>query len=352
LRLNAHDDQNQSRQIVLEGRLGFSRLTGGLLLKSQMFVNSRGDRLISGKPGDSNLIETETLRSQNIASSNGLAVVGAEFSPDGGRIALALLDPQQKKGGMVLTDSNLGGIQPLPAGSRFLRWLGKDEVLLKSGDHLIRHQLVAGDDRIFDSPAGWSGPAVSGNVIPGTDIQYVTSPEGSVFVQNGSQPLQEVLEGTKVTRFGAIANDLSLFGGVDSEKRLWVQHGLDAKPEVIASGVEGILWGPISRRAVVVDANKRSRVYDGRDSSWIDLGTISGAKWSPDEEQLLFVEGEYLSLLVDGRIEKLCSLSRIGQVGKVVISAGGDKAFILGGIGGGLDVWMMALPPRVPSRKK
>ena len=352
LRLNAQDDQKRSRQIVLEGRIGFSRLTGGLLPKSQMFVSPLGDALISGKPGGSTLIETETLRSQNITPSNGLAVVGAEFSPDGARIALTLLDPQQKVSATVLTDSRVGGAQGLPAGTRFLRWLGKDEILLKGADHLIRHPLGAGEDHIFGPPTGWSGPAVSGNVIPGTDIQFLASADGRVGVQRGSQPLQEVLQGTKATRFSAIANDLSLFGGVDVEKRLWVQHGLDAKPEVVASGVEAVLWGPISRRAVVLEANNRSRVYDGRDGSWIDLGRISGAQWSPDEEQLLFVEEGYLSLLVERRIEKVCDLTRIGPVGRAVISAGGDKAFLLAGIGGGLDVWMIALPPRVPPQKK
>ena len=182
----------------------------------------------------------------------------------------------------------------MPPGTQFLRWLGKDEILLKGTDHLIRHPLGAGEDHVFEAPAGWSGPAVGGNVIPGTDIQYLVSAEGRVGVQKGSQPLQEVLQGTKATRFGAIANDLSLFGGVDGEKRLWIQRGLEAKPEVVASGVEEVLWGPISRRAVVLEANNRSRVYDGRDGSWIDLGNISGAQWSPDEEQLLFVgEGTF-----------------------------------------------------------
>ena len=352
LRLNAQDDQKQSRQIVLEGRIGFSRLTGGLLPKSQMFVSSRGDALISGKPGGSTLIETETLRSRNITPSNGLAVVGAEFSPDGARIALNLLDPREKKNAIVLTDNKLGGLQALPAGTQFLRWQGKDEILLKSADHLIRHPLVTGEDHIFDPPADWSGPAVSGSVIPGTDIQYLASADGKVVVQRGSQPPQEVLQGTKATRFGAIANDLSLFGGVDGEKRLWVQHGLDAKPEVVASGVESVMWGPISRRAVVTEANSRSRVYDGRDGSWIDLGRVSGAQWSPDEERLLFAEEGYLSLLVEHRIEKLCDLTRIGPLGGAVITAGGDKAFLLAGIGGGLDVWMMALPPRAPPQKR
>jgi len=352
LRLNAQDDQKRSRQIVLEGRIGFSRLTGGLLLKSQMFVSSRGDALISGKPGDSTLIETETLRSQNIKPSNGLAVVGAEFSPDGAHIALTLLEPQQKKGGTVLVDSKLGGMQPLPAGTQFLRWLGKDEVLLKAADSLIRHPLGAGEDHTLGRPPEWLGPTVGGNMIPGTDIQYLARADGKVGVQKGSQPLQEVLKGTKAIRFGAIADDLSVFGGVDSEKRLWVQRGFDAKPELVDSGVEAVLWGPISHRAVVREANNKSRVYDGRDGSWIELGTISGAEWSSDEDRLLFVQEGSLSLLIEGRIEKLCDMTRIGPITRAVIPADGDKAFLLAGIGGGLDVLMVALPPRVPRPPK
>ena len=266
--------------------------------------------------------------------------------------ANGMLNPQQKKGAVMVTDNKLGGIQPLAAGTQFLRWLGSDEILLKGVDHRIRHPPLAAEDNTFDRPVGWSGPAVSGNVIPGTDIQFLASTGGKVGVQQGSQPLQEVLQGTKATRFSAIANDLFLFSGVDDEKRLWVQHGLDAKPEVVATGVEAVLWGPISRRAVVLDADKRSRVYDGRDSSWIDLGRVSVAQWSPDEEQLLFVEEGSVSLLAEQRIEKLCDLTRIGPVARAAISSEGDKAFLLAGIGGGLDVWMTALPPRISFQKR
>jgi hypothetical protein len=352
LRLNAWDDQKRRRQILLEGRIGFSRLTGGLLPKSQLFVNSVGNELITGKPGDSTLLEPETLRARTIKPSNGSVLTGAEFAPGGTWIALSLVDPQQKQGAVVIVDHNLGEIRPLPAGAQFLRWWGKDEILIKGADRLIRHSLQDGPDHAYELPAGWFGPAVSGNVIPGTEIQFLASAEGRVGVQQGSQPLQEVLQGTKATRFCAVANDLTLFGGVDGEKRLWVQHGLGGKPEVIASGVEAVLWGPISRRAMVVDANRRSRVYDGRDGSWIDLGIVSGAQWSLDEEQLLFVGEGSLSVLVDHRIEKLCDLNRIGPVGAAVIPTGGDKAFLLAGIGGGLDVWMIALPPRVQSQKR
>jgi hypothetical protein len=352
LRLNAQDAEKHPRQIVLEGRIGFSRVTAGLLPKSEMFVAARGDLMVSGKPGDTTLVETETLRSQRITPSNGVPVVKAEFSPDGNRIALTLLDPQQKKSAIVLTDSKVGGIQPLPAGTEFLRWIGKDEVLLKGGGNLIRHPLVKGEDYVFEAPNNWSLPLIAGNVIQGTDVQFVTGADGRMGVQRGREPIQEVLQGTKVTRFGAIANDLSLIGGVDGEKRLWVQHGLNAKPEVVASGVEAVLWGPVSRRAVVVGANGRSRVYDGRDGSWIDLGIISGAVWSLDEERLLFVAEGFLTLLDGQRIEKLCDVNRVGPIRGAVISSGGDKAFLLAGIGGGSDAWMIALPQRVPAQKK
>jgi uncharacterized protein (TIGR03790 family) len=353
LSLNAEDNAKRSRRIVLEGRIGFSRVTGGLFPKSQMFASSNGNSLITGQPGTSLLIETDTLHSQAITPPAGFALIGAEFSQDGAHIALALLDPQQKKGGVAIADRKSGSIQSLPSGTQFLRWLEKDQVLLRNGDHrLIRHELTGGEDHTFDTPEGWSGPAVAGSVIPGTDVQYLISPEGKVVVQKGSEPFQELLQGTKATRFTAIANDLSLFGGVDAEKRLWIQPGLDAKPEVVASGVERVQWGPISRRVVIQEANGKSRVYDSRDRSWTDLGATSALQWSSDEERLMFVGDGYLSLMSGHRIERLCQMTRIGRLGAITIPAEGDRAFVLAGIGGGLDVWMIALPPQTPSRNK
>jgi hypothetical protein len=102
---------------------------------------------------------------------------------------------------------------------------------------------------------------------------------------------------------------------------------------------------------LVVDENRKSRVYDSRDRSWFDLGIVTMARWSPDEERLLFVSQDtsfqsYLYVLIDGKMEALCNLSRIGQLGGAVITTGGEKAFLLAGIGGQLDVWMTALPAR------
>src|SRR5262249_17845301 len=149
----------------------------------------------------------------------------------------------------------------------------------------------------------------------------------------------------------AVANDLSLFGGVDSEKRLWVQHGLDQKPEILDSGVTGILWGPISRRVLVRQANNKTRAYDGRDRSWVELGEVLQAQWSPDEERLLFIgkagEGAgYLALFANRKIEPLCDMIRIGVVSNMTLSADGERAFLLAGLSGQLNVWMMALPAR------
>ena len=348
LALNALDDQKRTRRIVLEGRNGLSRITSGILLKLQMYVRGDGDALISGQPGRSMWIDSATLATRPIALTKGYAITGAEYSPDGGRIALSLFSPQTQLAGVVIADPKTGATQSLPAGSQFIRWLQNDELLLKQGGQLLRHSLTGEADHLF-GPVDGCPNAVVGSVIPGTDILYVTTPEGKSCIQKGSEPSREVMAGVRVTRFGAIANDLSSFGGVDAEKRLWIQHGLDAKPEVVASGVEQVLWGPISHRALVLEANQNGRIYDGRDHSWIDLGILSAAQWSPDEKRLLFIEvaeGGYLSILIDGRIERLAPMNRLGRVNGMVITAAGDRAFLLAGITGGLDVWMMALPPK------
>jgi uncharacterized protein (TIGR03790 family) len=357
LGINAQDEGHQSRRIVLEGRIGFSRLTPGLLAKSQMFISPGGDELITGQPGRSILIQTRGLETKAVTPPNGLGLTGAEFSPDGARIALALFDPQQKKAGVVLSDDKLANLQSLRAGSQFLRWLAKDQILVKTGDHLAVHSLTGGDDYSFQNPADWSAPSAAGSVIPGTKILYLTSADGKIGFANGSEPFREVLRGTRAVRFGAIANDLSLFGGVDSRKRMWIQRGVDADAEILATGVEQVIWGPISRRALVLEEGGKSRVYDNRDRSWIDLGAVAVAHWSPDEERLLFVSREgasenYLSILINGKIEKLCDFARIGRLDAAFITNAGDKAFLLAGMGSQLNIWMTALPAPSPTPPK
>ena len=357
LRLKVQTEGERSRQIVLEGRTGFSRLTGGLLPKSQMFVAPSGDFVISGQPGRSALIETATLRLHSISPSAGFGLVGADFAPDGAHIAMAVLDPQQQKGEVRIIDFRSGSSQPLPAGTKFLRWLDSNEILLLAPNRLIGHRIAGGEDRTFEYPTAWSGEIASGSVIPGTDIQTWGTKDGRLAVRRGSEPIREILAGTKATGFSAVSNDLTLAGGLDEKKQMWVQHGLDGTPEVVARGVERIIWGPISHRAVVLEAGNKGRVYDGRDGSWIDLGVISGAEWSPDEERLLFItaggggEEGYLSLLIDRRTERICTLSKLGPVAKITLSTDGERAFLLAGVAGGLDVWMMALPRRAPSRR-
>ncbi len=139
-----------------------------------------------------------------------------------------------------------------------------------------------------------------------------------------------------------------------------MQKGLDGPPKVIAEGVDRVLWGPISHRAVVQDVTGRSKLYDGRDGTWKDLGFILESAWSPDEERLLFVdagnatEPGYLSLLSGTSIERLCPMSRIGQVGKIVFSADQTKAYLLATLAGPtrcLDDSGSALePPKISGR--
>lgn len=147
----------------------------------------------------------------------------------------------------------------------------------------------------------------------------------------------------------AAANDLSLFGGVDAEKRLWVQHGVSEPAEVVATGVERALWGPISHRVLVETADRKSRVYHGRDRSWIDLGLVAATAWSPDEERLLFVgsdggSGGTLSLLAGRTITLICDMGKIGALSKMAFSDKPDRAFLLAGMNGQLNVFLVALP--------
>jgi len=355
LQLNTRGSGDVPRHIVLEGRIGFSRLTGGIGPKRQLIVNPDGSSLITGQPGRNVIIQTDSLRSQAVRLPDGFVLSDVAYAPGGAHLAMALSNPQSKEGVVVVADAGLGSTQALPAKTEFKRWLDADRVLLVGENGLIGHSIVAGGaDQDLGRPI-----SKAGNVIPGTEFQFYLSETGHVMVKKGSaEPYHEVLPGANVKQFIAVANDLSLFGGVDAEKKLWVQRGLDGKPEMIAAGVANVLWGPISRRAVVWDANHSARVYDGRDGSWKDLGAVAEAQWSDDEESLLFVEARpgtdsnFLSLLSGKLVEQLCPMGRIGQIQKMIFSEDNRRAFLLASLGGGMDAWMMPLPPRVPAPPK
>jgi hypothetical protein len=351
LHLEAQAEGELARRIVVEGRIGFSRLTGALGPKSQMFVSPDGKELISGRPGRSGLVQIGNLLAQPISLPQGFGLTSAEFSPDSKHIALTVVEPKKKQVAFLISNDQFGNLQSLPMDLQFLRWLENDRVLIANHGALISHSIAGGEDRVLGLPEGQVG-----NLIPGTQIQFAITDDARVVIKDGAGPIHEVLHAAKPSRFIAVANDLSLFGGLDNQKRFWVQKGLDGQPKVIAEGVERVLWGPVSRRVVVQDATGRSRAYDGRDGTWRDLGFILESAWSPDEESLLFVdagtstEPGYLSLLSGGSVERLCPMSRIGQVGKIVFSEDQTKAYLLATLAGQADVWMIALPPRTPRK--
>jgi hypothetical protein len=238
--------------------------------------------------------------------------------------------------------------QNLPAGTVFLRWLGNDRVLLRRQNTLIDHSIRGEADSEFATPNGWSG-----NVIPGTNVQILFNSSGKFAIKKGSEPLQEVLQGLQIVRDAVVADDLSLFAGIDAEKRLWVQHGLSERPAVVATGVEQALWGPISRRVLIRDASGLSRVYNGRERDWLDLGTVLTAHWSRDEERLVFLESARrqgrlvpttLAVLNGRNVIRLGPYEKIGQLADAAFSADGERLYLLAGLAGGLDVWMTAVP--------
>jgi hypothetical protein len=345
LRLNIQNEGAQSRRIVLEGRIGFSRLTGTLGPKSLMFISPDGHSLLAGQLGNTVLVDTQTLESKRVTPSGGMGIASAEFSPDGSRIALSVFNPKEKTSAAVITDGQFANSRTLPASIQFRRWLDNDTVLLGAPGRLILYNLKTGEERVSMIPAGWNA-----DLAPGTAIQVFTADDGRVEIKTQSGPAREVFRGVKGIRSSRIAGDLSVFLGLDSERRVWLQRGFDAEPGVIATGVDRVSWGPQSHRFAVQQPG-RAKVFDVHDREWIDLGMASDFEWSADEQQLLFVQpgdGGSLRLLTGRTIEEICWVNRVGAVSRTVFSRDGQSAFLLAAITGTPDVWMMALHHPLP----
>ena len=339
----------ETRRVVLEGRTGFSKIVGVADRQTQMFASADGSFVISGNRGNSILTETSTLQVRRVGVPAGWVVAGAAFSPDQSHVVLALVEPQEKRVGFMLADSRLQQPQPLPEGGQFIRWLSDDTMLLKTNTGLTQFQIGTRTALPVFQPPGWT----VNTIVPGSSLQLLIDPTGRFAVKNGPEPLQEVLSGTSVTRDRAVANDLSMFGGLDEQKRLWIQHGFGGKPQIAAEQVEKIVWGPISRRVLIQEAGGNLRIYDGRSRSWSPMPPLLMAQWSPDEERLLFIEAErsdknlvprHLSLWDGRQTARLCDMGRIGDVAAMGFARGGDAAFLLSGGNDALDVWMTALP--------
>jgi uncharacterized protein (TIGR03790 family) len=337
----------EKRSIILEGRVGFTRVTGGVLGQSQMSVSPDGKFVISGEPGRAVITEVKTLRSRPVNLRGPLMLTGAEFAPDSAHVAVTLTDPQQKPAGYVITDGSLNNGRTLPQDVRFVRWLSAKEMLLRAPNSLQIQDVQGLNTRVLDVPAGWS----TASVIPGSAAQVLVSPDGKLAFRRGSEVPREVLQGVKAASFVAVANDLSMFGAVDPERRLWVQRAIGESPQVVANNIAGVLWGPVSHRALVKDAAGNGRVYDGRDNSWIDLGVVGGAEWSRDEERLLFIQSEgkgeaarqHLALLNGRKILRLAPADRLGPIARFAFPEDRQKAFMLAGMAGRGDVWIASL---------
>jgi aldehyde dehydrogenase len=124
-----------------------------------------------------------------------------------------------------------------------------------------------------------------------------------------------------------VANDLSVFGAVDSQQRLWVQQGFSAAPEIVANNVKQVVWGPVSRRALVQESiydafieRAIQRVKKVVQGNPLDPNTMIGAQASSDQ------------------LEKILSYINIGQGEGARVLTGGKKADIGRGFEGGYYV--------------
>jgi uncharacterized protein (TIGR03790 family) len=352
LHLNAADADGNSRRIVLEGRAEFAQISGESGRQNLMFVSPKGTYVVSGNPDRMSITDTATLHKKALAAPAGWGILNAAFSPDESHMVLTLADQELKHAACFLAGAKLRAPIPLPAGSRFLGWLSNDTLLLKTSHEFVEHNIRTGLSVPVTAPEGWT----ISNIIRGSNI-LILSNQGRVAVKDGPAALREVLQGAKVVRDIAIADDLSLFGGIDEQNRLWVQHRSEP-PEVIAEHVEHAAWGPISRRLLVQTSDGQSRIYDGRDRSWLPLGPVWIGQWSPDETRFLYVDGErqnnvlrprLLDLVTGRQVRQICEYWRIGDLAAIAIPAGGDSAFLLAGPTGALQVWMIALPENTAS---
>jgi hypothetical protein len=352
LALQVVNPDEKSRRIVLEGRSGFSKVVGLMNRQNQMAVSPAGRFVISGYGGFAILTDATTLQASRVAIPESWGIAGAAFSPDEVHVVITLVQPEQKRIGYWLSGRSIPA-KPLPDGYQFIRWLDNDTVLVKK-NALAKFDIAAGTLLPIAEAAGWT----VNTVIPGTAVQILTGSDGRIGIREAGGPVHQVLAGvTKPSGF-AVADDLSMFGALDDQKRLWIQHGISAKPEVAAEQVDGVAWGPISRRVLVQGPDRKSRVYDGRNRSWLPLPPVLMAQWSADEQRMLYVEGEksgntfipqFLSLLSGKETERLCDMGKIGGLAGIAFSRIDDTAFLLSGPDVAWQVWMMALHAAPPS---
>jgi hypothetical protein len=343
--LNVETPGEVSRQAIVEGRTGFTLVSGTASRQSRMFPSPKGSFVISGMAGGAWLTETGTQAVRNIRIPNGWLLATAAFSPDETHFVATLVQPQRKEMLSILVDSGVTSASSLPPQMQFLSWLSNDKVLMRGQAGLVEYSIRLGAGLPIAAGNGWE----SNQVIAGTGSVILRNVEGGLAVRKAGEPQVRVLERAAAVRDTAVADDLSQFGGVDAQGRLWVQRGFQAAPEVIAERVTHVAWSPISRRAAVRTADGETRIYDGRAGNWSPLGAVVMGSWSADESRFLYITGrvnapESLVLWSGGQIRELCAMHRIGDVAGMALSESGGAAFLLAGAESGFQVWMMALP--------
>jgi uncharacterized protein (TIGR03790 family) len=349
-----HLDVKQSgadpRRIVLEGKTGLALISGGGHQQTQMAVSPSGEYVISGQPGNTLLTNVSTLASKRIAPTPGWILAAAAFSPDDAHIVLAVINPEHTQASLLLAQSHSGDVQNLPIGSQFLRWLDKETILLKEQTGLVKYNIKIKTRLPLFTPAGWTIT----EIVPETAAHVLTASDNRFSViRKGAESPTELLKGVDLAGAIRVSKDLSVVGGLDRQKRLWIQHGVDGLPKVVAENLKEVVWGPMSRRIVTQGMNGEFRLFDAVAEKWAPLARFTAAQWSRDERRLLYLEApaatdarRFLSLLTDARSEQLLSLDRLGEIRTFALTGNsGNGVVLLAGAAGGLQTWLLPLPP-------
>jgi hypothetical protein len=159
-----------------------------------------------------------------------------------------------------------------------------------------------------------------------------------------------VLRGKGPFLLHCAADDLSLFAGLDAQKRLWLQHGAGEEPVVVGEAPEGrVYFGRLGRRVAWSDAGRKGRIHDGASRRTFETGPLLRGWWSGDERRFAFISSEAsrqkLRSWTEDGLRDLFPVEGLGTITLGAFTRGGRSLVLMAGADVELDLWALDLEP-------